>query len=178
MGLNESLGNAAQHITRGIIQGVVAWCAYAVTEFVFSSVVYGLTRPYALFPAWHWRLTAILIAGFLGVGLVAGAAAGLAVFVMRRSGLLQSIPSTAMETAATLSLVLAFVIHVLLEPRGSAGWYWILSVSIGFSALLAIATSSSVWSDRFGLLTNPWVVSGLLLGFGQVWVIINMGVAE
>jgi arylsulfatase A-like enzyme len=167
-----------RHLARGLLQGLVAWSAYAVTEFVFSSVVYALARPYAVFPAWHWQLTGILIAGFLGAGFVAGAVAGLAVFIMRGTGLFQSIPSTAIESAATLSVVLAFVIHVLVKPRGNAGWYWVLSAGIIFAALLALATGSRIWANRFGLLTNPWVVFGLLLGFGQVWVIVNMDVAE
>ena len=52
-----------------------ARATYAVVEFVFSSLVFGVTRPYATFTSWHWNLTATLMVGFLAIGLLAGAVA-------------------------------------------------------------------------------------------------------
>ena len=43
-----------------------------------------------------------------------------------------------------------------------------------FGALLLIPR----WNDRAGWLTNYWIVSGLLLGFGQVLGLQEMGVAS
>src|SRR5689334_7105493 len=75
-----------RHYTfRGALFGASAWAAYAVTEFVFTSVVFRLTRPYAEFTTWHWGLNALVAGGYLAVGLVLGALTGLILWAMRRS---------------------------------------------------------------------------------------------
>jgi hypothetical protein len=52
----------------GAFHGAAAWSAYAVVEFVCSSVLFRLTRPYSVFTPWHWKLTALLLVGFLTIG--------------------------------------------------------------------------------------------------------------
>src|SRR5947199_107835 len=96
-------------VMRGALFGVAAWSAYAVVEFVFSSLVFRVTRPYAIFPAWHWWLTILVIAGYLACGLFAGAVTGLGVALWggkdRRTDLL--------EAGASLTLVAALIANLL-----------------------------------------------------------------
>src|ERR1041385_6547237 len=56
----------------GIFQGAAAWSAYALIEFVVSSILFGILRPYAVFTPWHWQLTGLLGIGFLAAAGVAG----------------------------------------------------------------------------------------------------------
>src|SRR5438477_9225425 len=91
---------------RGAVQGAIAWSAYAVVEFVLSSLVFGMTRPYATFTSWHWNLTAILMIGFLALGVVAGALAGVAVYLLRHTSIGRDDGRPALESAATLTLVI------------------------------------------------------------------------
>src|ERR1035441_10354764 len=66
------------------ISGAAAWRAYAAMEFVFAPALFRLTRPYAVFTAWHWQFTAMLLLGYLTVGIGCGAAAGAAAWMSRR----------------------------------------------------------------------------------------------
>ena len=70
--------------------GIAIWRGCLVglrtVEFAFSSVVFRYTRPYALFPVWHWRLTALLVAAYLVTGALAGAVAGCGLAFRRRAG--------------------------------------------------------------------------------------------
>ena len=56
---------SSDYLVSGAIYGAAAWSAYAVVEFVFSSVLFRVTRPYSGFTAWHWKLTGLLMIGFL-----------------------------------------------------------------------------------------------------------------
>ncbi len=104
-----------QSLYLGAIQGAVAWSAYAVGEFFASSVLFRLVRPYAVFTSWHWQMTALLIAGYLGAGLLAGAAAGLAINLLIRGTnvIRNSDTSQVFESAATFSLALCFGLNML-----------------------------------------------------------------
>src|SRR5258708_38911066 len=93
----------------GAFWGAAAWSAYAVVEFVFSSLVFAFTRPYAVFPAWHWHLTALLLLAYLIVGPVTGALAGLAVYLARNTVAGTSNAMRVLESVATLPLALVFL---------------------------------------------------------------------
>src|SRR5437016_10475323 len=111
-------------IGRGAVQGAVAWSAYAVVEFVLSSLVFGMTRPYATFTSWHWSLTATLMIGFLALGVAAGALAGLAVYLLRHTSLGREGGTPALESAAALTLVIAFLANLTskLGLQNHGGW--------------------------------------------------------
>src|SRR3954468_2029523 len=96
-------------VARGAMFGAAAWSAYAVVEFIFSSMVFRVTRPYAIFPAWHWRLTVFVIIGYLVCGLLAGALAGLGVALWRRKDRRADL----LESAAGLTLVVALIANLL-----------------------------------------------------------------
>jgi arylsulfatase A-like enzyme len=165
-------------VIRGAALGAATWSAYAATEWVFASLLFGFTRPYAVFAPWHWHLTVLLLVGFLAAGLLLGAVAGLAVYFFGKTGTLQDNSSTVLESAAALTLVIAYVVNTLSNSLSSTGGVPLLIVSLCFAALLLMEMRSARWSKRFGLLTNPWVISAVLLGVEQEWDLLNMGAAR
>src|ERR1035441_5158495 len=164
----ETESDFGRSVVSGAISGAAAWSAYALLEFVFASVLFRLTRPYAVFTAWHWQFTAMLLLGYLTVGIGCGAAAGAAAWMSRRSVHLN------IESAATFTLVLAFGLHLLFWRKANPSRFWLLAAAGVFGALLLIPR----WGGRAGWLTNCWIVSGLLLGFGQELGLKGMGVAS
>jgi arylsulfatase A-like enzyme len=165
-------------VFRGAGLGAATWSAYAATELVFASLLFGFTRPYAVFTSWHWQLTLLLLAGFLAAGLLLGTIAGLAVFFLGKTGILQENSSTVLESAAALTLVAAYIANTLSSFNSSAGGVPVSIAALCFGALLLTEMRSSKWSGRFGLLTNPWVISVVLLGVEQEWDLRNMGLAR
>jgi arylsulfatase A-like enzyme len=161
--MKEGLGRS---VASGVIFGAAAWSAYALLEFLFASVLFRLARPHAVFSTWHWRLTAMLLLGYLIAGPVCGALAGVAAWILRRK------VQISIEAAASFTLVFAFGLHLVLN--GEAGGFWLLSAAGAFAALLLIPQLH----DKAGWLTNYWIVSGLLLGLGQVLGLQEMGVAS
>jgi arylsulfatase A-like enzyme len=145
---------------------------------VFASLLFGLARPYAVFTPWHWQLTVLLLVGFLAAGALLGAVAGLAVFGIARAGIFQDNASTVLESAAALTLLAAYVGNTLAGSLSLPGGVPLLIASLCFTALLLVEMGSSRWSGRLGLLTNPWVISGVLLGLEQEFDLLNMGTAQ
>ena len=156
----------------GAALGLSAWSAYEATEFVFSSLLFSFTRPYAAFTPWHWHLTWLLVGAFVLLGAVCGALAGVVVSLFGNPR-----QSHQLEQAAALTLVLAFLANLLTASRSQDGWYWLMAATIAFAVLLALGMRWEAWHRRIGYLTDPWVISGLLLGLGQLAVALNMGTA-
>src|SRR4029434_429928 len=117
-------------VVSGAIYGTAAWSAYALLEFAFASVLFRLSRPHAVFSTWHWKLTAMLFLGYLIAGPICGALAGAGAWILRRK---VRIP---VEAAATLTLVLAFGLHVAVNAE--ARRFWLLAASSAFAALLLV----------------------------------------
>jgi arylsulfatase A-like enzyme len=160
------------------VQGLAVWSAYAVIEFLASSVLFRLGRPYARFTAWHWELTGQLVLAYIAAGVVAGALAGFLVFLLRNAPRLsigQTIP--VIEHAATLTLTLAMALDIAVTPAPPDGWWEFVLIPLALSAILLVAILWEVWDKRLGLLTNPWVMAGLFLGLGQISALEGMGVA-
>jgi arylsulfatase A-like enzyme len=122
-----------------------------------------------MFTPWHWRMTALLIAGYLVVGLAAGAVAGAAVYLAGRDTTKQML-----ESAATFSLALCFGLNMITAGNFQGKWL-MLAVDLALLVLLAAAIRASEWSDRLGFLTNPWVVAAILLGCGEGTQLMDMG---
>ena len=155
----------------GALHGAAAWSAYAVVEFVFSSILFRIFRPYAVFTAWHWQLTAELLIAYIVTGAIAGGLAGAAVWLLHRNPRLlgnKDRPAV-LEAAAGLTLVAAFAANIAATPTSPSGKHFLLAVSGAFALAFVASMRSSRWSERFALLTNPWIVSGLLLGVGQLF---------
>jgi arylsulfatase A-like enzyme len=157
----------------GAVYGCTAWSAYCAAEFVFASLLFALARPYSEFASWHWGLTWLLVLGFLSAGILCGAVAGAAVSFFGRTE-----SRSQFEQAATLTLVLAFLVNIAAHPFSLSGWGWLLVATLAFAALLALSMRSPSWHAKLGYLTNAWVISGFFLGLGQEAVVLSMGTAD
>jgi arylsulfatase A-like enzyme len=174
----ESSKGFPHYLALGVFQGLAAWSAYAVIEFLASSVLFRLGRPYARFTTWHWTLTGQLAAAYLAHGVIFGAVAGGLVFLFRNTGRVRGGRGALVtEHAATLILIAAIALDMSRNPVHPDGWWKLLLVPLALIAILLLALSSEVWSARFGLLTNPWMVAGLFLGMGEVSALEDQGVA-
>jgi arylsulfatase A-like enzyme len=143
-------------------------------EFVFSSVIFRTTRPYSIFTTWHWKLTAELLLAYLAIGLASGALAGYLVWLKRDGEAVRTNPARALELAAAVTLALGFEVHVLMAQGTQHGGMWLQLAAVIFLLLLLVALRSVQWMNRLGLLTNYWVISGLLLGVGQEHSLLEM----
>ena len=177
--MRHSSPGVGHYLRLGVIQGWAAWSAYAVIEFLFSSVLFRLSRPYARFTTWHWTLTGQLVLAYMAAGAVLGALAGLVIFLLRKSPRLAYRPiALTLEHAAALTLTLAIVIQLAVQPAAPDIWWKLLAIPLVLADLLVLAIYTKRWSTRFGLLTNPWVIAGLFLSGGQVSALQFMGVAQ
>ena len=167
------------YLTLGVVQGLAAWSAYAVLEFVASSVVFRFGRPYARFTAWHWQLTGQLLLAFLAAGAILGALAGLAVFTVRNLPRFAGRPAALLvEHAAGLTLALAMTFQLITQPAAPQMWWRLLVLPLVLVDVLLLTFLYARWSMRFGLLTNAWVMAGLFLSGGQLFALQFMGVAR
>src|SRR3984957_14818478 len=121
----------AGYLTVGIIQGLAAWSAYALIEFLASSVLFRLGRPYAQFTPWHWALTGQLMLAYLIAGAVSGGLAGLVVFFLRNTKRFSGRPTAlVIEHAATLTLCLAIAIHVATQHGAPHLWSKLRAIAV------------------------------------------------
>jgi arylsulfatase A-like enzyme len=157
----------------GAFFGAAAWCAYAVVEFLFSSVIFRVTRPYALFPGWHWHFTGMLILAYLVIGPLLGALAGLGAYLFREKISDEADDAKVLESAATLPLALMMIANGIGLIFGANGFngHWQALVAAVFALLLVTGPK------RIGLLANAWIISGVILGIAQEFELFNMGVA-
>ncbi|HPQ14264.1 MAG TPA: sulfatase [Bryobacteraceae bacterium] len=164
-----------RYLLLGALQGAFAWSAYSIGEFVVSSV-FGLARPYAELTPWHWQLTSLLIAGYLLAGLLAGALAGLILYLFTSavSWVENTDTASVLEAGGTLTLVAAFGANLLAHSSGDIGRVPLLGLSVIFCLLLVAAIRSEKVSERLGLLTNPWIVAIVLLGTGQIFGLLKL----
>src|SRR5689334_12831697 len=118
----------------GAFWGAAAWSAYAVVEFVFSSVVFQITRPYAVFPGWHWRLTGILVLAYVLIGPVLGAIGGALAWLLRnRMDEEESDAVRVLECAGTLPLAVAVMVNgivILWTGLGFSGIWQVLAAAV------------------------------------------------
>jgi len=177
--MRHSSPGVGHYLRLGVIQGWAAWSAYAVIEFLFSSVLFRLSRPYARFTTWHWTLTGQLVLAYMAAGAVLGGLAGLVIFLLQKSPRVADRPTAlVVEHAAALTLTLAIVIQLAAQPAAPDIWWKLLAIPLVLADLLVLAIYTKRWSTRFGLLTNPWVIAGLFLSGGQVSSLQFMGVAQ
>ena len=160
----------------GIFQGAAAWSAYALIEFVVSSILFGILRPYAVFTPWHWQLTGLLVIGFLAAGCAAGALAALILWFARRDAIEDGAPAL-LEHASGLTVSLAFLTHLSLGAQDTTGRGWLIAFSALICALQFVALVSERWRERTGFLPHYWISSALILGVGTELQFRAMGVA-
>ena len=161
----------------GVVYGAAAWSAYAVVEFAVSSILFGIFRPHATFPPWHWRLTALLLAGFVAVGCISGGAVGVLLWFGRRTSFEDGQARQILETAGSLTVTLAFLVN-LVGFNDARGYVPLIVACVLLGCVQVVALLSNSWSERLGLLTNYWISAGLLLGVGTKLKLSEMGIAE
>jgi len=164
-------------LLQGVIQGAAAWSAYAVVEFAVSSILFGILRPYAVFTPWHWSLTALLLAGFLAAGCMAGAAAALLLWYARRASLANGQSHQVLAAAGSLSITIAFLGNLVLAFSDAHGYLLLILACLLLAGVQSAAVISVRWRERLGLVTNYWITAGLLLGVGTELKLREMGVA-
>lgn len=163
--MNTDAHKLGPQIARGALFGAAAWSAYAVVEFFCASVVFRLSRPYAILPNWHWHLTMLVIAGYFFCGILAGALVCLAACFLRTG---EGSPGTT-EPLATLTLAIALIVNLIADSGLRNGGGVQLVLALLFVALLLLALRSPVWRGRLGWLTNAWVIAIVWLGTGLAY---------
>jgi len=164
-----------QFLGWGTLHGVATSSAYAVTEFVLVSL-FGITRPYSSFARPYWHMTALLMAGYLIAGVIAGMFAGALAYRIGTHTRLA--PTSIIERITVLILIGALVGNVLSAPFYTGAWFAELLATLFLGALALVSLRSTIWLDRLRYLTNPWVVSFLWLGLGQDLGLRDLGVAR
>lgn len=160
-------------VLHGALFGSAAWSAYALGEFLCTSVLFRLVRPYATFTSWHWQMTAQLLVAFLLAGALAGALSTVLLYTLRRflpEGTPWDAPDT-LDIAACCTLPVAFLVGIWSNPTADSRSFGLRALTAALILLLVLSLRSTEWRHRLGLLVNGWVVAALLLvGSQQVAV--------
>ena len=160
---NTALGKC---VYLGAIHGASVWSAYALVEFLSSSVLFRLIRPYATFTAWHWQLTGLLVFSYLIAGLVLGGLAGLVAGIIREKTQVFEDGDLAgiLEGAAVLTLLGAFAANLLAISRWPQGKLLFLIACAAMAALVVAGMRSARFSVRLRLAYEPvgrcWTAAG------------------
>jgi arylsulfatase A-like enzyme len=148
-----------QNILTGATRGLLTWLVYGIVEFVLACGIPLLFVPGVELLGWQLRPIALLFGLYALFGTVLGVISGvLLTWTDRHSG-----SSKSHETAAALTLVLAFVANLIPAWPLSPSEYFALAIAVMLAASFAGALASSVWEEFTGFLANPWALSLLLL---------------
>ncbi len=135
-------------------------------ECLCSPVLARIGRPEQVFPGSHWKATLVLLAAYAGTGFVAGGLFG----ALCGAGVRRSSPGDAshswriVRTLATLTVVAAFSINLIIGFPSRLLAPAALGVSLLLGCLLVMSVASTRWSRSLRVLANPWIVCPLLLG--------------
>ncbi|HEY1758420.1 MAG TPA: sulfatase [Bryobacteraceae bacterium] len=170
-----ALRSGVRSTLMGAVWGMLAWQAYAVTEFAFATITPEARYHMPLEP-WYWKLSLILLVFYSVAGLAAGG-----IF----SGLVRvSAPpfqgSQRDQTLGTLTLVVAFLANLVV----AGGLRPAVIAALALAGVLIWACVSESASRRFALLGNAWVAASFLLitawadneGFSQRNIVVRLGI--
>jgi arylsulfatase A-like enzyme len=145
-----------QHpIVSGALHGIRIWAVYAIAETACVSVLpWMLPLSHGYLPVSR-TLTAILLAAYPLVGLIAGAVAGWLVSLVHKA------PADGVcRAAALLTLLIPLAVNFsLFYSYAPARW-----LSIALASAATIALFSGAARSRLGVLLNPWTAVLLILG--------------
>ena len=144
-------------ILKGGLAGLFAWLTYAVVEFVLALVFPRFWTPEVQLLSWQWPTIGILFTAYASWGLLLGAAGGM-LLAWRGAHLQQTY-----RAMASLSLVLTFGANLVYAWPLARSEEIALAVAVGLGVMFCLALSSNGWQRRTVFLTNPWIVSMLLL---------------
>jgi len=155
-------------VLKSAVSGLLVWLTYGVVEFALA---YGSHR-HLLFLKWQWKLLGLLFGAYAVMGFVLGGAIGVLLLAAKRAGGADD-SGTQNQTAAALTLVLAFLINLLLGWPLPREEYVAFGLALALTALFAAAVTSRAWLQRTSFLANPWFLAPLLLAspwFGfEIW---------
>src|SRR5581483_6523316 len=157
---------AGAFLITGILYGTAAWLAYSLVEFLLVVIGPLLLNRNTVFTSLGWRVSAILIAAFLAIGIVFGAVAALAVRPMAMRAAKRGDPASGalLPGAVSLTLVLSFGLSLLSERPLTLIGGIALAISALLAAALVLLLVSPPWRARLSFLGNAWIISALLLG--------------
>jgi len=155
-----------ENVYRGAICGLVAWTAYAVVEYWFSSVLPWVIRPTEFNIPVDPTMTALLFLIYALMGLIVGGVLGLCLTIGHRllPYLRNSQPAIFLPAAATFTIVFAFITNLLVYFHIGLSIVGLLLISLLLICGLALSATSEIWSKRLRFVTNPWTISIVLLG--------------
>jgi arylsulfatase A-like enzyme len=145
-------------ILRGALLGLFAWLAYGIVEFVLALVFPRLWAPESRLLSWQWPIIGILFAAYASWGLLLGAAGGMLLAWSGRAHFQEG-----HRAVASLILTLTFAANLVYAWPLARSEEIALAVAAVLGVMFCLAFSSDRWHRRTVFLTNPWVVSLLLL---------------
>jgi len=162
-------------IFQGAIQGAIVWTVYAIVECGFASILPWIVKPHYDYIPLHWGFTVLLFGLYPTLGLILGGLCGLGLSGLsgQKRDLAKSDPTILFTSLATLGLVLAFDVNLVLQWSFSRSVFHILpplSISLILAIILALSVWSRVWFERLRFAANPWSTSLLLIGLPWISV--------
>jgi arylsulfatase A-like enzyme len=151
----------ASLLIQGAFHGFAAWMAYAVVEFVLSSIAPCLKSDH-VFTWFDWKVTIILFAAYAVIGLLAGMLTGLTIGMKPRRQ--EESVSIRLQHASTLTLVVISFLNSLVFSWNTALPMLPNRTCALVSALLASVLILGFSARRpWNALHNPWVASIIIL---------------
>jgi arylsulfatase A-like enzyme len=146
-------------VIKGAAYGCVAWLAYGSVEFALSLGLQLYKLPDLVVTNWQWRSIGTLFGIYAAAGVILGAIAGL---VLRAGNRDRTSPAFTM--AASLTLVLAFLVNLIIARPLSISEYLALAVSAGLALLFLFSLVTETRLKRARAFTGPLTLSLFLLG--------------
>ncbi len=134
------------------------WAAYAVVEFLVTSLAPLLHSEGAILAPWHWRLSGVLLAMYLALAGLTAAALGFVFSPFRTAD-----GEDRIAAAAALVVISLFTMSALAGGEIGRSVYPALAVAAAQSVALTAALVRP-GTVRLRWLSNPWFGSVVLLG--------------
>ena len=165
------LTRPAHRIAGGVVQGALAWGAYALVEQTLSIWWPRLSGWDVVLTGTEWRSILAVLGLFVALGAVAGVLASGAREALAAAGLVPKVVAGARVRAlASATVAAAFALNqVLVYPMGRAE-FLNLTVGLGLTAALVLVACGrgDRWERRLGFVADPFLTSVLLLAGGWV----------
>jgi arylsulfatase A-like enzyme len=147
-----------QSILTGLSWGVAAWLVYGAVELALSLGAQLVQHQDLIVLRWQWRLIALVFGVYGLAGILAGGTVGaLLAWTGRKQG------SGAIAAAASLTLVLAFIVNLVLAGHLTRSESMALAVALVLGIGCVAALSSEARAEQVGFLARPLTASLLLL---------------
>lgn len=155
-----------ENVSSSAVHGITAWTVYAIVECCFSSLFPRLIKPGYDYLPMHPGFTALLFVVYPVVGLLLGGLTGFALSAAtgRRRPRQETEAARYLPLLAVFSVLAAFDVNLVLNSSIGLSDLPALSLSLFLAVGMVASARSRTWFRRLRFLTNPWIVSFLLLG--------------